>query len=64
MMISNFAVYPHSILHEFAVDDEVMVMIHFEMFPPGIVKKLHARRTCFYRVLRRITAISHELDIS
>ena len=32
-------------------------------FPPRIVRMLHARYTCSYRVLRRITYISQTLDI-
>ena len=28
----KFAAYPYSSLHEFALDDEVTVTIHFEMF--------------------------------
>ena len=56
----KFAAYTYSILQEFAVDDEVMVMVHFERFPPGTVRKLHARHTCSYRVLRMIASISNE----
>jgi len=60
-----FAAYSHNICRnlQFAVDDEVVITIHFEWFPPGTVRKLHARRTYFYRVLRKIASITHELDI-
>ena len=57
------AAYPHSILQEFTVDGKVIVTDHFERFSPGTVRKLHARRTCSYRVLKRITSITYELDI-
>jgi len=57
------AIYPHSILQEFAIDDEVMITIHFERFPPGIVRKLYARHTGSYRVLGRIASIIHKLEI-
>ena len=50
-------------MQEFAVDDEVMVLIHFGRFPPRTVRKLHARPTSSYRVSSMITAITHELDI-
>ena len=33
--------YLHIILQKFTVDDEVMVTIHFDRFPPGTVRKLH-----------------------
>jgi len=59
----KFVTYPHSILQKFAVDGEVIVTIHFEGFSTGTVRKLHARRTGSYRVLRMITSIIHELDI-
>jgi len=55
--------YSHNILHEFAVDDEVMITIHFERLPPGTMRKLHVRCTGSYKVLRRIASIIHELDI-
>ena len=41
----KFATYPHNILQEFVVDDEVIVTIHFGRFPPQTVRKLHARHT-------------------
>ena len=59
----KFDAYPHSILKKFTVDDEVMVMIHFERFHPETVRKLHTRHTNSYKILRRITVITHELDI-
>jgi len=40
----KFTTYPHSILHEFVIDDEVMVTNHFERFLPGSARTLHARR--------------------
>ena len=59
----KFVAYSHNILQEFVVDNEVVVMIHFQRFPVETVRKLHARRTRSYRVLRRITSITHELNI-
>ena len=59
----KFVVYPHSILQEFAVENEMMVIVYFGRFPPGTVSKLHARRTVSYRVMRRIVVITHELNI-
>ena len=53
----KFTAYPYSILLEFAVDDEVVITIHFARFSPKTVRKLHARHTNSYRVLRRITFI-------
>ena len=41
-----------------------MVMIHFERFPSGTVRKSNVRCAESYRVLRRIASITHELDIS
>ena len=38
----KLAAYPHSILRVFAVNDKVMVIIHYERFPPGTVRILHA----------------------
>ena len=40
----NFVAYPQSILQEFAVNNDVMVTIHFERFPSKIERTLHARR--------------------
>jgi len=37
----KFVTYPHSILHEFAVNNKVMIAIHFEWVPLGTVRKLH-----------------------
>ena len=34
---NKFVEYSHSILQKFAIDDRVMVMIHFEMFSLGTV---------------------------
>ena len=51
-------------MYGFAADDEGMVTIHFERFPPGTARKLHPRRTCSFRVLRMINSIIHELNIS
>jgi len=50
-------------LQKFAVEDDVMTTIHFERFSLGIVRKLHARRTCSYIVPGRIAFITHELNI-
>ena len=60
----KFAAYPYSTLQKFIVDNEVIITIHFEMFPPGTVRKLYTRHIRFYRVLRRIVSITHELDIT
>jgi len=59
----KFAAYPHSILQEFVIDNEVIGTIHFERFSPETVRKLHARRTCSYKVLRMIASVALELDI-
>jgi len=59
----KFIAYSHSILQEFAIDDDVTFTIHFKTFSPKTVRKIHARCTGFYRVLRRIASITHELDI-
>ena len=59
----KFAVCSHSILQKFAVDNEVMVMIHFERFPLGTMRKSNARHTKSYRVPRRIVFMTLELDI-
>ena len=40
----KFTTYPHSILHDFVIDDEVMVTNYFERFLPGSARTLHARR--------------------
>ena len=42
----------------------VMVMIHFERFSLGTVRQLHTRRTCSFRILRRITSSTNGLDFS
>ena len=53
----KFAAFSHSILQKFAVN-EVTCMFHFE-----IVMTLHNQRTGSYRVLKRNTFITYELDI-
>jgi len=40
-----------------------MVRVRPEKFPPGNIKKFHAKRTCPYKVLRRIGSNAYELDI-
>jgi len=55
----KFSVYPYSMLHEFAVDSEVITTSH-----PEIVRKSHAWRTDSSRVLRRFALMTDELNIS
>jgi len=62
MLEYKFASYSYSILQKFTVDDKVIVTILFGMFPAGTVGKLYARGTYSYRVLRKNTFITHELD--
>ena len=54
----KFVAYPYSILQKFAVDNKVMVTSHLEA-----VRKLHAWRTDFDRILKRSAFIAYELDI-
>ena len=48
---------PYTILQEFAVDNKVMVTSHHEA-----IKKLHAWRTNFDRILKRSTSIVYKLN--
>lgn len=53
----------HRKLQEFSVGDKVLVRVRPKRFPHGTVKKLHARRTDPYRVLRRVGPNAYELNI-
>jgi len=52
----KFVVYLYSILQEFTVDNKVMVTSH-----PEAVRKLHAWRTDFDKILKRSAFIAYEL---
>jgi len=51
------------VLQEFAIRNEMMVRVRPERFPPGTLKKLHARRIGPCRVLKRFDSNAYELDI-
>jgi len=53
----KFAAYSYSILQEFTVDSKLMVMSH-----PEAVRKLHALRTYFDRILKRSASITYKLN--
>ena len=53
----------HNRLQEFAVGDEVELIVPHQMFPPGTWEKFHARCTGPCWVLRRIGSNAYELDI-
>lgn len=57
MTIANLS-HTHNFLQEFTVDNEVIVTNHSET-----VRKLHAWRADFKRILKRIVSITYELDI-
>jgi len=57
--IYKFAAYPYSTLQEFAVDNKVTVTSH-----PEAVRKLHAWRTDFDKILKRSAAITYEVNTS
>ena len=54
-----FSACTYSVLQEFAVDSEVIMTSQSE-----IVRKLHVWHTSPYRVLKRSSFITNELDIS
>ena len=51
----NFSACPSNILHDFAVDDEVIVTSHLE-----IVRELYVRRTGSSKGLKKFTFITKE----
>jgi len=44
----------HHRLKTFNIDDYVMVCIRLERFPPGTVKKFHARSARLFQILKKI----------
>ena len=54
----KFFACPHSILQEFAVENEVMVTSQ-----PKIGRELHVQCTCSSKVLKRFAFITDELDV-
>ena len=63
-MLTTNSLHINSILQKFAVNDEVIVTVQFELSPPRTMRKLHARYTDSYRVLRRIASIIYELNVT
>ena len=53
----------HSRYIEFQVGDEVMVRVRPERFPQGIAKKLQARSTGPFKILKRLGPNAYVLDL-
>ena len=53
----------HRRLRTFNVGDYVMVRMRPERFPPGTVKKLHARSTGLFKILKKINSNAYVVDL-
>ncbi|WP_374695325.1 hypothetical protein ACEW7V_02415, partial [Areca yellow leaf disease phytoplasma] len=50
-------------IKEFDVGDSVMIRLRPERFPPGSVKKLHARGAGPFKVLKKVGSNAYVLDL-
>ena len=53
----------HHRLRIFNVGDYVMIRMRAERFPPGTVKKLHARSAWPFRILKKINSNAYMVDL-
>jgi len=62
---ANYKAYAdlHRKAHEFNVRDYVMVRIRSEQYPPGTVKKLHARSAGPFKILKKINSNAYIVDL-
>ena len=48
--------------HAFKEGDQIMIRVHLEWFPSGIVKKLQARGAGSFKILRRVGLNAYVVD--